>query len=163
MRKTFIARCVLGGFAVFVFASQPCAQEDILTGLPGVMVNIDIEEVLSKDGLSAGLIKTDVVTALEKAKITAFRENEWRSVEGHPQLLVTVNGTKVQDNWKFYTYAVNVYLLQDVLLAQGGATRRHQAATWFISSAGHGYFPDIRSQIKQLVNSFTESYSSANP
>lgn len=159
-------RWVAGVFFIIlpllVLTKTVFGQEATLRGLSGVMVRIDINDILIKDGLTKGRIKSDVELKLQEAGIKIFTDREWRNTEGHPQLYIQITGSKVQDNWKFYTFAVNIQLLQDVYIIRKNQTELHQASTWLNMLSGHGYFGDIRLRIKELVESFSTDFLSAN-
>jgi hypothetical protein len=160
--------CGLIGLAILVttvhwFCAPPAqAKFSPLAGLAGVLVKIDADQQLVKDGLSLNLVRTDVEIKLEEAAIEALSEKQWRSSEGHPQLYIQVSGTKVQENWKFYTFTVNLYLLQDVYIMRNDQTERFQAATWYRAAAGQGYRDDIRTRVKELVEAFAKDFNAAN-
>jgi hypothetical protein len=167
----FMKRSLIAGLTAtlcmwLLFASLRSAAaagpEVTLRGLSGVMVKIDIDGPLVQDGMSISLVRADIESILEAAGIKVFREKDWLESERHPQLYVLVNGSKVQDNWKFYTFAVNVHLMQDVYIMRNNQTELHPATTWFKSLAGHGYFGDIRMQIKEMIDSFTTAFLAAN-
>lgn len=152
---------------VFLSVGLSCAtasgQDATLQGLTGVLIRVEMNETLLSDGLSKIQIKSDVEKQLRNAGIRVLTEKEWRNAASHPQLYVEVNGSKVQDNWKFYTFAVNVHLMQDVYIVRNNQTVLHQASTWFNGTAGHGYFGDIRSRIKAMVEFFSSVFLSVNP
>ena len=166
MRSGKLRRLVTGVFFIvlplLVFTKTVFGQEATLRGLSGVMVRIDINDTLIKDGLSKNRIKSDVELKLQEAGIKIFTDKQWRNTEGHPQLYIQVTGSKVQDNWKFYTFAVNIQLLQDVYIIRKNQTELHQASTWLNMLSGHGYFGDIRLRVKELVESFSTDFLSAN-
>ena len=78
-------------------------QEYSLRGLEGVMVVVEILPNLKTDGLTRKQIYSDVEKQLQKAGIRVFLEKEWQTIEGRPYLHIEIIGTKIQDNWKFYT------------------------------------------------------------
>jgi hypothetical protein len=137
-------------------------QDASLQGLTGVLIRVELNEPLISDGLSKNQIKSDVDAQLRNAGIQVFTEKQWRSAEGHPQLYVEVNGSKVEDNWKFYTFAVNIHLMQDVYIVRNNQTFLHQASTWFKGATGFGYIIDIRSHVKAMVEDFSSVFLSAN-
>lgn len=165
MKRSLIAG-LTATFCIWLLFASLCAAaaapEGTLRGLSGVMVKIDIDDQLVRDGMSISLVRADIESRLEEAGIKVLREKDWLEAERHPQLYVVVNGSKVQDNWKFYTFAVNVHLMQDVYIMRGNQTELHPAATWFRSLSGHGYFGDIRIQIKEMIDSFTTAFLSVN-
>ena len=138
-------------------------QEYSLRGLEGVMVVVEILPDLKTDGLTRKQIYSDVEKQLQKAGIHVFLEKEWQTIEGRPYLHIEIIGTKIQDNWKFYTYAINVQLFQDVYLARQTGNMSFQASTWFSNYTGHGYLDDIRTWVKEIVNGFINAYFSVNP
>jgi hypothetical protein len=166
MKRYLIAGLTATCCIWLLFASlRPAAAagpETSLRGLSGVMVKIDIDDLLIQDGMSISLVRADIESILEAAGIKVLREKDWLEAERHPQLYVLVKGSKVQDNWKFYTFAVNVHLLQDVYIMRNNQTELHPAVTWFKSLAGHGYFGDIRMQIKEMIDSFTTVFVAVN-
>jgi hypothetical protein len=157
-----LSLAVLFTAAYWVHAHPAQAKISPLKGLAGVLIKIEADPQLVKDGLALNLIRTDIEIKLEEAAIDVLTDKAWRSSEGHPQLYVQVKGAKVQENWKFYTFTVNLYLLQDVYLIRNDQTERFQAATWFNAAAGHGYFGDIRTRIKELVEAFAVEFNTAN-
>jgi len=165
-RGTFffqVIRIVGVVLSVILSCAAVSGQEATLQGLTGVLIRVELNETLLSDGLSKIQIKSDIEEQLRSAGIRVFTEKEWRNSASHPQLYVEVNGSKVQDNWKFYTFAVNVHLMQDVYIVRNNQTVLHQASTWFNGTAGHGYFGDVRSHIKAMVESFSSIFLSVNP
>ena len=166
MKRSLIAALTVTFCIGLVFATLRSAAaagpEGTLRGLSGVMVKIDIDDLLVQDGMSISLVRADIESKLEAAGIKVLREKDWLEAERHPQLYVLVKGSKVQDNWKFYTFAVNVHLVQDVYIMRNNQTELHPATTWFRSLAGHGYFGDIRMQIKEMIDGFTTAFLSVN-
>ena len=155
---------IVGVVLLLVFSCTAVSGQDVsLQGLTGVLIRVELNETLISDGLSKIQIKSDVEEQLRSAGIKVYTEKEWRNAASHPQLYVEVNGSKVQDNWKFYTFAVNVHLMQDVYIVRNNQTVLHQASTWFNGTAGHGYFGDIRSHIKTMVEVFSSVFLSVNP
>ena len=157
-----VTSVILVVLPLLVCTKTVLGQEATLRGLSGVMVRVDINDILTKDGLTKSRIKSDVELKLQEAGIKILSDKEWRNAEGHPQLYVQVTASKVQDNWKFYTFAVNIQLLQDVYIIRKNQTELHQASTWLNMLSGHGYFGDIRLRIKELVESFSTDFLSAN-
>jgi hypothetical protein len=138
-------------------------QDYSLRGIDGVMVIVEILPSLKTDGLTRNQIYSDVETQLQKAGISVLLEKQWQTIEGRPYLHIEIIGTKIQDNWKFYTYSINVQLLQDVYLARKTASGALQASTWSSNHTGHGYLDDIRIWVKELINVFINAYTSVNP
>ena len=138
------------------------AQDIALSGLPGVKIRVELNKILLEDGMQKRPIYLEVEERLRTAGIKVYTEKQWREVTGHPQLYIEVNASKVQDNWPFFTFSVNVHLMQDVYIMRDNQTALHQASTWFRASAGHGYSRDIRSRIVDMVEVFSEAYIEAN-
>jgi hypothetical protein len=144
-------------------AAFPAAGQDAaLSGLPGVWVKAEISPTLVKDGLAHHQVTSDIETQLKETGVRLLTEKECRSTAGQPKLLVSVMGTKVQENWKFYTFAVNIHLYQDVYLARRDGADSVQASTWQHTIAAHGYIGDIRTRITELIGTFIEDYQAAN-
>ena len=138
------------------------AQDAALRGLPGLLIRVELNQTLQDDGMQKRPATVDVELKLREAGIAIFTEKQWREAPGHPQLYIEVNASKVQDNWRFYTFSVNVHLMQDVYIVRSNQTALHQASTWFRASAGHGYFGDIRTRIIDMVEAFSAAYREAN-
>jgi len=138
-------------------------NKDSLRNLNGVRIEVDIDALLINDGLNANQIRTDVAAELKRAGIRILSESEWRAISGRPLLLIQVPGKKIQENWKFYTYAINLQLLQDVQLVRDLQTEPLSASTWFYQLAGHGYIDDIRIRIIEVIEIFTNAFRTANP
>jgi hypothetical protein len=149
--------------AILCAVSTAAGQDPTLNDLPGVWVNVDITSALIKDGLGHNQVKSDIESQLREAGVRLLTEKQCRSSAGQPKLLIRVNGTKVQENWKFYTFAINLYLIQDVYLTRTDNSGIYQASTWYNAVAAHGYIGDIRTRIKEMVYSFTNDYQTANP
>jgi hypothetical protein len=137
-------------------------QEQSLRGLEGLMVEVDIIRDLLTDGLVKKQIQTDVTTQLKDADIRVYTPKELNAIAGRPYLLIEIAGKKIQDNWKFYTYTINVHLYQDTYLAREPQSIAFQAATWIKSYTGHGYLDDIRVHVKEIVSIFVNTYLSVN-
>jgi len=148
--------------ASVLFCSSVAAQDLALRGLPGVLIRVELNKTLQDDGMQKRPAYLDVEEKLREAGITVYTEKQWRDAVGHPQLYIEVNASKVQDNWRFYTFSVNVHLMQDVYIVRNNQTALHQASTWFRASAGHGYFGDIRTRIIDMVEVFSAAYIEAN-
>ncbi len=142
--------------------SSAFAQDAALRGLPGLLIRMELNQTLQNDGMQKRPAIVDVELRLREAGIAIYSEKQWREAPGHPQLYIEVNASKVQDNWRFYTFSVNVHLMQDVYIVRSNQTALHQASTWFRASAGHGYFGDIRTRIIQMVEVFSAAYEEAN-
>jgi hypothetical protein len=162
-----VSRRILTGIffsLALLFAVSPAAAQDSsLNNLPGVWVNVEVTPTLIKDGLAHNQVKSEIESQLQEAGIRLLTEKECRSTAGQPKLLVRVRGTKVQENWRFYTFAINIYLIQDVYLARTDNSGSYQASTWYDAVAAHGYIGDIRTRIKEVLYSFTNDYQAANP
>lgn len=138
-------------------------NKDSLRNLEGVRIEINIDKFLISDGLNVNQIRAEVAAALKQSGIRILSESEWRSISGRPLLLIQVPGKKIQENWKFYTYAINLQLLQDVQVVRDLQIEPLSASTWFHQSAGHGYIDDIRIRIIEVIEIFTDAFRSANP
>jgi len=138
-------------------------KEESLRGLDGVMVAVEILTDLSKDGLAKKQIQSDVTAQLQEAGIKIYSEKELNNTAGRPYLLIEITGTKIQDNWKFYTYSISVHLFQETYLARQTEGSSFHAATWFRVHTGHGYLDDIRVRIKEIMSIFINTYRSVNP
>jgi hypothetical protein len=158
-----ILTVILFNLAILSTVSPAAGQDPTLNNLPGVWVNVEISPTLVKDGLAHNKLKSDIQSQLQQAGVRLLTEKECRSTAGQPKLLIRVRGTKVQENWRFYTFAVNIYLIQDVYLARTDNSGSYQASTWYDTVAAHGYIGDIRTRIKEMVYSFTNEFQSANP
>ena len=143
-------------------SSSAFGQDMALRGLPGVMIRVELNSTLKDDGMQKQPAYLDIEEKLREAGIKVYTEKQWREADGHPQLYIEVNASKVQDNWQFYTFSVNVHLMQDVYIVRDKQTALHQASTWFRASAGHGYFGDIRTRIIDMVEYFAAAYVEAN-
>ena len=162
-----IYRHILGAMSfcliVLIMASHASAYNPTLSGLSGVWVKVQISPSLVKGGLAINQIRADIESQLQENGIRVLSENESSSMVGRPKLHLQVNGTKVQENWKFFTFSANLYLIQDVYLVRIGATKSYVAPTWYRNIAAHGYLGDIQTRIKAVVNAFIEDYKAANP
>jgi hypothetical protein len=134
-----------------------------MRNLDGVRVEVDIEDFLISDGLNQKQIRSEVIDELKRADIRLLSESEWRAIKGRPLILIQVTGQKIQENWKFYTYAINIRLIQDVLMLRDQQTEPLSASTWFYQMAGHGYIDDIRVRILEATQVFIDAFHSANP
>ena len=144
------------------FTDTAFGGDTSLRGLDGVMISVDIDELLIKEGLSKRQIIFDIELTLQQAGIKVLTDRQWRKTESHPRLFVQITGNKVQENWPFFTFAVNLQLQQDVYISRNGQTELHQAATWFNMKSGHGYRPDIQLQVKEMVGTFANDFTTAN-
>lgn len=138
-------------------------QEESLRGLNGVTVEVEILTELMQDGLATKQIQSDVVSQLQNAGIKVYSLKELKSIAGQPFLFIKITGTKIQDNWKFYTYSINVHLLQDAYLARETESDTYRVSTWFRGLTGHGYLDDIRVRVKEIISIFINTYLSVNP
>jgi hypothetical protein len=138
-------------------------NKDSMRNLDAVGVEIDLDTVLEKDGLNKNQIRADVTAELKNTGIRILSESEWRAITGRPLFLIQVTGQKIQENWKFYTYAIHIRLIQDVQLLRDPQAEPFSASTWFHQIAGHGYIDDIRIRILEATQVFTEAFRSANP
>lgn len=143
-------------------ASGANGQAETFAGLAGVRVKVEIDPSLREDGLSANQIQSEVESRLQRENIAVLSEKQWQAVDHHPLLQIRIHGARVQENWKFYTFAIHIYLLQDVMLVRQAETIRHQAATWFTGVAGHGYLGDIQTRVNELVDLFSTKFLEAN-
>ena len=161
------ARCIFTGIflslSIFFTAFPAAGQDAALKALPGVWVNLEITSALVRDGLAHNQVKSDIVSQLQEAGVRLLSEKECRSTAGQPKLMVRVQGVKVQENWKFYSFAINIYLIQDVFLARIDNSGSYPASTWYDTVAAHGYIGDIRTRIKEVIGTFASDYRTANP
>ena len=153
---------VSSSLATLLFYSSAVAQDIALSGLPGMKIQVELNKTLIDDGMQKRPIYLEVEEKLREAGIQVYTEKQWRDTVGHPQLYIEVNAAKVQDNWPFFTFSVNVHLMQDVYIMRDNQTALHQASTWFRASAGHGYSRDIRARIIDMVEVFSAAYIEAN-
>ena len=137
-------------------------QEQSLRGLEGLMVEVEIIRDLLADGLVKKKIQSDVTTQLKKADIRVYSQKELNAIAGRPYLFIEIAGKKIQDNWKFYTYSITVYLYQETYLAREPQSIAFQAATWIKGYTGHGYLDDIRVRVQEIVSIFVNTYLSVN-
>ena len=160
--KSILSRICLS--LAILFTTLPAAgQNSTLRALPGVWVNLEITPTLVRDGLAHNQIKSDIESQLQEAGVRLLTEKECHSTIGQPKLLVRVRGTKVQENWNFYSFAINLYLIQDVYLARTDNSNSYQASTWYDTIAAHGYIGDIRTRIKEVIGSFSNDFQTVNP
>ncbi len=156
-----VAAC-LTAFSLPPLTDTANGTDTSLRGLEGVLISVDIDELLIKEGLSKRQIIFDVELTLQQAGIKVLTDTQWRKTESHPRLFVQITGNKVQENWPFFTFAINLQLQQDVYISRSGQTELHQAATWFNMKSGHGYRADIQLQVKEMVGIFAADFTSAN-
>jgi len=156
------ATATFAALASVLLCAAAAGQDAALRGLSGVLVRVEMNQTLLDDGLQKAALFRDVEEKLREKGIGVFTEDQWRDAAGHPQLVLEVFGAKVQDNWQFYTFSISLHLMQDVYFVRDGKTALHQAATWFRTSAGHGYFGDIRAQVIDAVEGFADQAAAAN-
>ena len=162
-RQCLLVYFCLLGLLLFKAENAPAQTDSAarsLKGLTGVMIRVDISDQLKKDGLIIGQVVDDIEMALEEVGLEVLSSKKWHRTEGRPYLRVQIDSTKIQDNWKFYTYSIHIHLIQDVYLARAEQTDAVTAATWFKAVSGHGYLGDIRIRVKEVVGQFTQDYQS---
>ena len=162
MFLSLIAAICIANLSLISFIKTASGSDDSLRGLEGVLISVDIDELLIKEGLSKRQIIFDIELILQQAGIKVLTDRQWRKTESHPRLFVQITGNKVQENWPFFTFAINLQLQQDVYISRNGQTGLHQAATWFNMKSGHGYRPDIQLQVKEMVGTFANDFATAN-
>lgn len=133
-----------------------------LEGLQAVLVRIKSPADMAQDGLSVKRIKSEVEARLKKLGISILTDANWENAYGRPYIQVTINGSKIQDNWKFYTYSITLRLFQDVTLVRKPETGIIQASTWFHEVSGHGYLDDIRTRVIEAMELFAQDFNTAN-
>ena len=154
----------LGWWTILLTASPVQGQSvESLRGLTGVRVKVNLSEEVTKDGLTLSQITTDVEFALQQAGVPLLPQDIWQNTPGRPFLQVYIESVKIQDNWKFYTYSIQLHLVQDVALSRLNQLDRFSAVTWNSSITGHGYLGDIRVRVKEAINAFASAYFAANP
>jgi hypothetical protein len=155
---------LLGCISIALGGQSACGQGiESLRGLSGVRVKVDLSEEVTRDGLTLSQVTADVELSLQQAGVPLLSQEKWRSSPGRPFLQVWVESAKIQDNWKFYTYSIQLHLVQDVSLIRMNPLDRFSAVTWYRSLTGHGYLGDIRVRVKEAVEAFAAAYSTANP
>ena len=167
-----VCRFLVTAVTVFIFACcatvlrvTPVYGQGIesLRGLSGVMIKVDLAEEVKKDGLTQSQVTADAELALQQGNIPVLSHEKWQHTIGRPYLYVRIESAKIQDNWKFYTYSIQLHLFQDVTLSRNNQPDRLSASTWNSSIIGHGYLGDIRVHVKEAIDRFASDYSAANP
>jgi len=133
-----------------------------LRGLEGLQVVIgDLNPAAVQDGLSEGLLHTDVARTLMRAGIKVLTRQERLQAPGAPWLYVSV-GT-VRTRLGSHVYSVSVALFQGALLDSNGISTSVQ--TWERGSFGMTRSQDlrrIRQAVGDLVGVFTKDYLAMN-
>jgi len=135
---------------------------ETLRGLGGFQVVIgDLNAAAVQDGLSKGLLHTDVVRTLMGAGINVLTREERLQTPGAPWLYVSV-GT-VRTKLGSHVYSVSVALFQGALLDSNGVST--SVPTWERGSFGMTRSQDlrrIRQAVSDLVGVFIKDYLAMN-
>lgn len=150
------------------FVPQPtmtwAEEKDTLAGLQGVWVYIDLRSEIGKHGLTKQILQTDVELQLRRNGIRVLSEDEWAATPGRPFLLINVSGP-VSEEIEVAAQDIAVTLQQDVILLRDQNIWCN-AVTWGMHTAGMVSLKDhrkLRGIIKDLIDTFSNSYLAANP
>ena len=176
-----VAEAVCPLVAILLFLVAACSPSQAQTGLtgrlslarlPGVAIAISpIDPAAADDGLTADVVKKQVVAALDGAKITQISSDALLKTAQRPQLFVDVGLLPLPSDE--YIYSIQISVRQRVAsLGQPGRTVETAlpmtAITWSTSNV-FGITPkeniaaDTRATIAELLEHFTESFTRANP
>ncbi|MFC1814723.1 hypothetical protein ACFL0M_02040 [Thermodesulfobacteriota bacterium] len=138
------------------------SDEESLRGIKGFNVSVEeFDPELERDGLTIGLIQTDIELKLRMAGIKVLPEGELFKEPGMPYLYILVNGKKLI-NMNEYVYNINVLVYQNALLIRN--KEQYSVQTWDTSLIGGSPdIQDIRQSIKDLMDDFLADYLSVNP
>ena len=147
-----------------------------LRGISGVYVLVEpMPDEEKRDGLNEQDIRTDVELGLRLAGVKVLTKKESLETPGRPYLFVAVD-TILRDS--LYAFDIEVSLYQDVLLERDqsiglvDAAPTHKtpnpldAPTWStgrVGTVGKDKLSQIRSLIKDHVDTFLNAYLSVNP
>jgi hypothetical protein len=145
------------------FAQDDESSRQTLRDLQGVHVVIEsVNPKIKGDGLTKDRLRTDIQQKLQKAGIEVLSETENQTTPGRPYMYVNVNILKYR-YFPAYIYNIRVEVVQDVYLVRLVDVKTG-GVTWSINTAGIApKLRDIRTSIENLVDYFTETYSSVNP
>ena len=131
-----------------------------LAGLKGIWVLVErIKDEAQRDGLEPHQIQTDVELKLRQSGISVLDDRS------QPYLYINVQTLKNHTE-RFYSYAVNVELVQRVRLIRNPPLTL-DAATWS-TSGGLGTEPSsslsaVRERVREQTDQFINAYLAANP
>ena len=130
-----------------------------LQGLPGIAVRIaDLPDEIERAGLTKEQLQTDVELRLRQSGIPVFTGGE-----NIPTLNVIL--TIFRHNIaSLYIYAIEVAVLQPVLLARNGSPAFGN--TWdhtHVGAIGAAKLSEVRNVVRDQVDKFMNAYLSVNP
>jgi len=163
-----IALCIPSFFATENSFSFSC--EDCLKGLEGIEVLVEeVKAELENYNLTAIQIQTDVETKLREAEIKVLSKEENEKIQPlrKPYLYVRIDSHRLPWKREVIAYSVEIGLKQLVILPCQSKSVRNAfyAPTWYKSIVGAATpkdFPEIRVEVRQLMDKFIKVYMTAN-
>jgi len=135
-----------------------------MAGIRGVTVRVEgnFEKELGRQRLTKDSLRGYVELQLQEAGLTLLTDLEFLETKERPMLSITINTLK---HGQGYVFTVIAQLFQHVYLIKKGQDTTYPAATWSSPGAiGIVYDPDdLRSLVKEEVDTFIKAYRSANP
>jgi len=134
-----------------------------MEGIRGVTVRVEgsLEKEIEQQGLTKDALRGDVESQLQAAGITLLTDLEFLEAKDRPMLSITINTLKHGEG---YIFSVTAQLYQHVYLIKKGQDKTYPSTTWSSAGAiGIFYNPeDLRSLVKEEVDTFIKAYLSAN-
>jgi hypothetical protein len=134
-------------------------KRDTLRDLTGVEV---VVESLDIDGLSGGLLKTDLEAQLEQAGIRVLRDKERLNQPGYPYLYIQLSLLHTD---AFHTYSLEISLNQTVTLTRYPSISVF-APTWHVHAVGAMTALDVsmlKTTVHDYLGKFIQAYQAVNP
>jgi len=147
------------------FSTYIIAQKD-LTGLKSIIVKVELDENLEKEGYNSETIKTDTELELRLAHINVIDREQYTSDNVNKTATLYVNIMSFVKEIG-YTYHIALSTLEPVTVPRLDKDD-YIAITWGrsalgITTGGYRGWQFIREAAKELVNEFLNDYLKDNP
>jgi len=157
---------VILAFVAALASPALAADDDVmgktLAGLRGVRVEVvKMDPDAEREGLTQSILRTDVELRLRQSGIRVLTDADDALTQGTLHLQVRT----VKSEHGFYAYNIDLGLWQFVRLIRDPSIAS-VAVTWRAGKGGFigtPRFPEIRNDVRDMVDEFINAYLAANP
>jgi hypothetical protein len=146
-----------------------------LAGLAGVFVSAHASGRDLPDGLTDEMLVSDIERDLRRAGVPVLSEDDLQKAAGAPVLqvsVVTVLASSASGMPLGFGYAIQVEVVQNVVLERDGRARHVAATTWrrpvtvavaSVDGAALAVDRDVREEVQQFAAAYREANSQVRP